>query len=80
MVGGVDLRRGPDLGAVADRDFDDVEDDAVEIEEDAVAETDVVAIVAVEGRTDHGVLCRRWPKCSQSSACRSEAGAASAAL
>ena len=56
MIGGVDLHRRPDLGAVADRDFDDVEDDAVEVEEDAVAETDVVAIVAVEGRTDHGVL------------------------
>ena len=56
MVGGVDLRRGPDLGAVADRDFNHVENDAVEVEEDAVAETDVVAIVAVEGRSDDGVL------------------------
>src|SRR6185312_2882060 len=56
MIGSVDLHRGADLGAVADHDLDDVEDDAVEIEEDAVAETDVVAIVAEERRTDHGVV------------------------
>ena len=55
MVGGVDLHRGPDLGAVADPDFDDVEDDAVEIHEHAVAETDVVAEVAKERRPDHGI-------------------------
>ena len=54
MVGGIDLHRRPDLGAVADADFDHVEDDAVEVQEDAVAETDVVAEVAVERRTDHG--------------------------
>ena len=54
MVGGVDLHRRSDLGAVADADFDDVEDDAVEIQEHAVAETDVVAKVAKERRPDHG--------------------------
>src|ERR1700692_4624181 len=31
MVGGINLHRGPDLGAVADNNFDDVEDAAVEI-------------------------------------------------
>src|SRR5205823_5352746 len=54
VVGGVDLRRRSDLGAVADHDFDDVEDDAIEVEKHLVAEPDVVAVVAKERRTDHG--------------------------
>src|SRR5437660_12263271 len=54
VVGGVDLRRGPDLGAVADNNFDHVEDDAVEVEKHLVAEPDVVAVVAKERRADHG--------------------------
>ena len=37
-------------------DFDDVEDDAIEVQEHAVAETDVVAVVAKERRPDHRVL------------------------
>ena len=56
MIGGVDLHRRPDLGAVADHDLDHVEDDAVEIQEHAVAEADVVAVVAMKRRTDDGVL------------------------
>ena len=56
MIGGVDLRRGSDLGAVADRDFDDVEDHAIEVEEHAVAEADIVAVVAKERRPDHRIL------------------------
>src|SRR6185369_7247235 len=43
VVGRVDLHGGPDLGAVADDDLDDVENDAIEVEEDAVAEADVIA-------------------------------------
>src|SRR5713226_10020012 len=54
MVGGVDLRRGSDLGAIADRDLDHIEDDAIEIQEHPVAEADVVAVVAKERRADHG--------------------------
>jgi hypothetical protein len=42
------------LGAIADRHFDDIEDHAIEVQEDPVAETDVVAIVAKERRADHG--------------------------
>jgi hypothetical protein len=54
MVGGIDLHRRPNLGAIADRHFDDIEDHAIEVQEDPVAETDVVAIVAKERRADHG--------------------------
>ena len=46
MVGGVDLDGWADLGVVADLDGGDVEQDAVEVEEDAAAESDVVAVVA----------------------------------
>src|SRR5437763_10520169 len=55
MVGGIDLHRGSDLGALADADFDNVQDDAVEVQEDAVADTDVVAEIAKERRADHGI-------------------------
>src|SRR4029079_908206 len=44
MIGGVDLHRRPALGAVADRDFDDVENDAVEVEKHALSEPDVVTV------------------------------------
>jgi len=54
MIGGVDLRCGSDLGAVADADFDDIQDDAVEVQENPVAETDIIAEVAEERRADHG--------------------------
>ena len=56
MVGGVDLDGWADLGAVADLDGVDVEQDAVEVEEDAAAEVDVVAVVAEEGWADGGVF------------------------
>src|SRR5882757_4053332 len=56
VVGGIDLHRGPDLGAIADHDLDDVEDHAIEIEEHAVAEADIAAVVAAERRADHGIL------------------------
>lgn len=55
MIGGVDLHGRPDLGAGADADFDDVQDDAVEVHEDAVAETDVGAEVTKERRADDGI-------------------------
>src|SRR5882724_12873579 len=54
MVGGVDLRGRSDLRAIADRHFDDIQDHAVEIQENPVAKVDVVAIVAKERRADHG--------------------------
>src|SRR5665213_3257382 len=54
MVCGINLHRGSDLGAITDHNFNDIEDDAVEIKEHAVAETDVVAVVAEKRRPDHG--------------------------
>ena len=56
VVGSVDLDGRADLSAVADLDGIDVEEDAVEVEEDAGAEMDVVAVVAEEGRADGGVF------------------------
>ncbi len=56
MVGGVDLDGGADLGLVTDFDGGDVEQDAVEVKEDAAAEADVVAIVAEKWRTDDGAV------------------------
>src|SRR5450631_1076761 len=53
MVGGVDLRRGSDLGAVADCHLDNIEDDAIEIQENLIAEPDIIAEVAEERRADH---------------------------
>ena len=49
-VGGVDLHRRAEEREVADRDRADVEHDAVEVEEDALAELDVRAVVAEERR------------------------------
>src|SRR5450755_787162 len=54
MVGGVDLRRRSDLRSIADGHFDDIQDDAIEVQENFIAETDVVAKVAEERRADHG--------------------------
>lgn len=54
MVGGIDLHRGSDLGAVADRYLDNVEDHAIEVQEHAIAETDIITKVAKEWRPDHG--------------------------
>ena len=47
---GVDLHRGAEEREVADGDAADVEHDAVEVEEDALAEMDVRAVIAVERR------------------------------
>src|ERR1700754_404891 len=55
VVGGVDLHRRSDLGAVADAYLDDVEDHAIEVQEHAIAEPDIVAEVAKERRPDHRV-------------------------
>jgi hypothetical protein len=54
VVGGVHLDRGSDLGAIADGHFDDIEDDAVEVQENPLAKTNVVAVVAKERWADHG--------------------------
>jgi len=56
VIGGVDLDGGADLGAVADLDGVDIEENTIEVKEDAGAELDVIAVVAEEGRTDGGVL------------------------
>src|SRR3546814_6402765 len=50
VVGGEDLHARRDLGAVADRHFAHVEDHAVEVEEHAVAQANIEAVVAVERR------------------------------
>lgn len=54
MVGRVDLDRGSDLGALADRDLNDIQDHAIEVQEHAIAEANIVAEVAKERRADHG--------------------------
>src|SRR6266481_7627464 len=53
MVGGVDLRRRSDLRSIADGHFDDIKDDAIEVQENFIAETDVVAKVAEKRWADH---------------------------
>src|SRR6202163_2474524 len=50
MVGGVDLRRRSNLRSIADGHFDDIQDDAIEVQENFIAETDVIAKVAEERR------------------------------
>ncbi len=55
MVGGIDLHRGSNLGAIADADLDDIQDDAVEVEEHTVAETNVITIVTKERWPDHDI-------------------------
>ena len=54
MIGGVDLRGGSDLRSIADGHFDDIQDDAIEVQENLIAETDVVAEVAEKRWPDHG--------------------------
>lgn len=54
MVCSVDLDGWANLGAVADVDGHDVEEDAVEVEEDVAAEVDVVAVVTEERWADCG--------------------------
>src|SRR5229473_5416262 len=54
MVGGVDLRRRSDLRSIADGHFDDIQDDAIEVQENFIAETDVIAKVAEERWANHG--------------------------
>ncbi len=56
MVGGEELHAGSDLRQGADHHGSDVEDDAVEIQEDAIAERDVLAVIAMERRTHDGAF------------------------
>jgi hypothetical protein len=56
MSRGEDLHRRPDLCLFADADRDNVENHAVEIEEDSRTETDVEAVVAMKRRPDHRIL------------------------
>src|SRR4051812_31490404 len=65
MVGCQQLDRRRHLHAVADRDRDHVEDHAVEVHEDVVAERDVVAVVAEERRPDIGVRAEPAEKLAQ---------------
>jgi len=53
MIGGKDLNPWPDLGVVADRDLDDIQNDAVEVEEYAGTETDIETVIAVKWRSDN---------------------------
>src|SRR5690606_2227361 len=59
-LGGIDgmprrqeLHPGPDRTAIADADVGPVEEDAVEIDEDVVADMDVPAVLEGERREDH---------------------------
>jgi hypothetical protein len=54
MIGGVDLRGGSDLRSIADGHFDDIKDDAIEVQENLIAEPDVIAEVAEKRWADHG--------------------------
>ena len=56
MIGGMDLHDRADLGALADTDFDHVEDHATEIGKAARADADVAAVVTMERRADHQAL------------------------
>src|SRR6185369_7653006 len=51
MIGGKDLNTRADLCLVADRDGHDIQNHAVEVEEDLVAQRDVETVVAM----------KRWP-------------------
>jgi hypothetical protein len=50
MVGGIDLRSRADLGPVANRNLDHIEDDTIEVEEHAGAESNVEAVITEERR------------------------------
>src|SRR5258707_13949451 len=54
MTGGKNARRRTNLRPIADRDFNNVENDAVEIEECSAAKPDVGAVIAEERRPDFG--------------------------
>jgi hypothetical protein len=56
VVGCVDLRVGADLGEIADLDGADVEENAVEVEEDSATDADVVSVVDEEGWADDGAV------------------------
>ena len=56
VIGGEDLHAGADLCHVADQDVHDIEHDAAEVHEDAAANPDVEAIVAMERRPDERAL------------------------
>ena len=50
------LHARTDLGQVTDDDFDDIENDAVEVQEYSCAEADVEAVVTMERRADDGAF------------------------
>lgn len=54
MVGGQDLNSRPNLGPVANADLDNIQDDAVEVQENSGAKGDVEPVVAVERRSYAG--------------------------
>ena len=56
MIGGIDLHRRADLRSVADGHLDDIEDDAVEIEEHTRSQPNVEAVVAEEWWTNFRAL------------------------
>jgi hypothetical protein len=56
VIGRVDLDSGSDLRARTYLDSDDVENNAVEVYKSVFAEMDIVAIVAIKRRPDHGSL------------------------
>jgi hypothetical protein len=59
MISRKDLDGRTDLRFVADADRDDVEDHAIEVQENTGAETDVEAIIAMKWWPDHGPLTDR---------------------
>jgi hypothetical protein len=59
MIRRKDLNCRTDLRFVADADRDNVEDHAIEVQENAGAETDVKAVVAMKWWPDHGPLADR---------------------
>jgi hypothetical protein len=59
MVGSIDLDGRPNLGAVTDGDRGNVQKHTVEVEEDALAEMDVVSIVDEEGGTYDAAVADR---------------------
>lgn len=53
MVGSVELHGRPHLRAIADVHFADIQNHAIEVEEHARAQTDVVPVIALKRRPDH---------------------------
>ena len=56
MAGGVDGHIGGQLAVVADRYLGHIQDGTVIIGKEVLSHLDVGAVVAVEGRIDHGIL------------------------